>query len=354
VPKHPQPTQGFTLTELLVVVAVLAMLLAIVAPIVRKGMSVGRRIKCASNLKRIGQAYHLCVNDDEQNTLDDDPISPDMWTQTLQPYLKDDGDAVTLCPEDKDPAYGNIDVSLQIWVQQPRPGMPTEYAIELFNMYPYWLEDGCPDPGPGVWKLNNEMYSEFNSKFVGTQFYAPSWLPQYSPGSDPDSWWLVVEEGRSDGGGAGSDMDYNDLLIHVTRQPDGTLQATFERTWFWVDYGLIMPDGELIGGEGNSLGASIPGPITLPASNKASYGMNWQAPEIGRGLGKVLMLDYERQAVKVGGSVALHEDWDLTVAPRHKNGTQVNASFLDGSVTAHTPDEIDPDIIANDERFWSP
>lgn len=54
---------GFTLVELLVVIAVIAMLLAIMLPAVRKAHTVAKRIVCQSNLRQITLAWHAYLDD---------------------------------------------------------------------------------------------------------------------------------------------------------------------------------------------------------------------------------------------------------------------------------------------------
>lgn len=54
---------GFTLIELLVVVSVIAMLLAILLPTLRRAKAVAKRVACQSNLKQIATAWNMYLDD---------------------------------------------------------------------------------------------------------------------------------------------------------------------------------------------------------------------------------------------------------------------------------------------------
>jgi prepilin-type N-terminal cleavage/methylation domain-containing protein/prepilin-type processing-associated H-X9-DG protein len=62
-PASPQP--GFTLIELLVVIAILSLLAALLLPVISRAKESGRGAACISNLRQIGIALQLYVQENE-------------------------------------------------------------------------------------------------------------------------------------------------------------------------------------------------------------------------------------------------------------------------------------------------
>jgi prepilin-type N-terminal cleavage/methylation domain-containing protein len=88
---------GFTITELLVVIGILAILLAILFPALAKVRSAQRGTACIANLRQIGSALHLYAQDNALR-LPAPALANKSWEQMLSPYCR----GSFVCPADEE------------------------------------------------------------------------------------------------------------------------------------------------------------------------------------------------------------------------------------------------------------
>lgn len=80
---------AFTLTELLVVIGIVALLAAILLPVLASARSSGRQTQCLSNQRQLGAALLLYTQDnDGRFPRGVAQYDPDFWDVLLLPYLK--------------------------------------------------------------------------------------------------------------------------------------------------------------------------------------------------------------------------------------------------------------------------
>lgn len=111
--KQSNSPVGFTLVEILVVIAVIALLLSVFMPALGKAKSTARRLLCASNLRQIYLAMSCYLRDhDETYPCAEDPLPPGYWLWMgrgfrpfIEPYLgivdSENHSLILLCPADR-------------------------------------------------------------------------------------------------------------------------------------------------------------------------------------------------------------------------------------------------------------
>ncbi len=134
--------QGFTLIELLVVIAIIAILAAILFPVFAQAREKARAITCVSNLKEIGLAENMYIQDyDETFTCGWGGPGLDaqhcMWRYSLYPYVKMGGGSLTKSPYDST-GWGNQG----IFVCPDQPASQQSYGPTGYGMNSYSLTQG--------------------------------------------------------------------------------------------------------------------------------------------------------------------------------------------------------------------
>jgi len=93
--------KGFTLIELLVVISIIALLMAILLPSLKKARDQARTIVCQSNLSQWGKIFYLYTHDNDSKFMVWNVSSAaggGTWIVPLMPYYEHGGEKVRLCP----------------------------------------------------------------------------------------------------------------------------------------------------------------------------------------------------------------------------------------------------------------
>ncbi len=104
-----QSRRGFTLIELLVVIAIIAILAAILFPVFARAREKARQTNCLSNLKELGLAALMYVEDYDEDMLNHITLTPGdykVWPQQLYPYVKNRD--IFTCPSNPAGKWGDV------------------------------------------------------------------------------------------------------------------------------------------------------------------------------------------------------------------------------------------------------
>jgi prepilin-type N-terminal cleavage/methylation domain-containing protein/prepilin-type processing-associated H-X9-DG protein len=191
---------GFTLIELLVVVAIIAILAAILFPVFAKAREKARQISCASNMRQVGIALTMYIQDYDERYPQEHPscrnpavgVAPngdydgglegvDFGSpfEKIMPYVAKGNSAGTasltqqlfVCPDDSDPHGATLGAACTSTA--PLPGI-TSYLINAYFLFGL-IDAQIPDPANTIYaaERNDKFCDVHVHPWLGEVFDAP-------------------------------------------------------------------------------------------------------------------------------------------------------------------------------------
>ena len=368
-----QARDGFTLVELLIVLAVIGVVATLAIPSYLRTVELARRAVCQSNLRGLGSGYQVCLMQEPgrkeafnpfwpriygtemggQAVEPSDLLGPENWASVLTSRLRL-GPNVFNCPSaDANDEFGSMpDLRLRIWGDSWQDSH-SEFEIYVTGAFPHWDYGPASELSkqPGIWK-----FGELPAGGLPESGNNVGLLPRYTPGPDPNVNYYVFDTGRwgEEYYAAGkADTDYNDIVLKVTETDTQVIIEAFQLdSWAGYNYNLVDADsGEVYGDRDNTIARGDNGPFAF-SYTPVSYGMNSQADLLPSGADKILILDYRSDVCNVGAQTGQDAGWGKLKAPRHLG--KCNAVLGNGAVRSMDPDEIDPDASQqNYQDHWA-
>jgi len=178
---------GFTLIELLVVIAIIAILAAILFPVFAQAREKARSISCLSNLKQLGTAINMYVQDYDETfpwfcygqSVDCNPVpAPNVaseWPVSVYPYVKNLG--VYKCPSHQGFCVPAAVRRQSPWAENPQATM--SYGYNEFFSYQAVTLARLGFPAETIFLADSMC----------------SWLGGYWQNADKSWMWRIIHSG---------------------------------------------------------------------------------------------------------------------------------------------------------------
>ena len=233
----PGSRSGFSLIELLTVMAIITLLVALLFPALQSTREAANRAVCINNLHNLGTAYHNAfplTGKKQANPLN--------WVTQLSPYAENN-ERVFRCPNDHDPFTGQQGAAAY---------------LRVYRMPQYPNIDVPIVPGSG--------YRPDRCRRINPYIPAPGTAPNPLRDQYPNALEFELSE----------NWDFNDLTVQLEQGPGGITRLTvllgdqYERGGNVYDYRI-----DVLNASGQPIQSiRYPDVVQIPPGIRCSYAIN--------------------------------------------------------------------------------
>lgn len=320
---------GFTIPEVLAVVAIIIILLSILLPSLRGGKEAAWRAQCASNQHQIRQAMQGNKMTDGQEGLP----RAGAWAGYVRSKRGGMGE-IMLCPK------GLAFPDEFGWDEES--GLSEVYSVQVHGSRTTF--SSLEDIKAGKLAADPQLNRVWQGSYQGDFGESPqTWLE--------DAWgnkFTNDEMGVGYNNDAGFVVQFGEngkATIYSLDAPGDV--GIGSNHWVCIGEGGDQWQGEIVMQLTGGAYANIVDPPVEVNGGVAAYGMNSLVePKKNRG-DQVLLMDYRRTIVRMGPAGNFLDDFDKKFAPRHYN--KANVMRVDGSIGLMTRGEL-----RADDDIWLP